>query len=502
MRKLSLYFLILFFFGLNQSLLFAQASQKVEILSAKNFEYIKLQDKNVSKLIGNVKLKQQDTYMDCDSALIYETENLVEAFSNVRIKYRDSVTITGNYLIYDGATKRALLSKNVTLEDRNMLLSTEQLDYDLNNQYGYYVNGATITTKENKLTSKLGYFYARKNEFFFKEQVVLTNADYTMTSDTLMYNTKTKTAYFFGSTKIIGEKESIYCENGWYNTAKDQSQFSNNAVLVSERKVLIADSLYYDRKLQLGKAFRNIHIYDSIQKIHLFGQYGYSNEKIGVTQVSHKSKAIKLMNEGDSLFLYADTIFMTQKYKKQKETLRLFHQVKIFKSDLQAVCDSLVYVRDDSTIWMFRNPIMWSGLNQIISDTICFFLNAGKLDSFNLMANALIISKVKGAHFNQIRGRNMKGQLDSGRIEFVRVLGNAQSIHYEKEDSVNFIGVNEIDCSYMNFIFEKGQIKRAVFETAPTAIMHPPDAIKPEDFRLKGFKWYENKRPQRLNFQY
>jgi hypothetical protein len=229
---------------------------------------------------------------------------------------------------------------------------------------------------------------------------------------------------------------------------------------------------------------------------------GYSNEKTGITQVSIKSKAIKLMEEGDSLFLYADTLYMTQRQKRQKETLRVFHDVKIFKNDLQAVCDSLVYIKDDSTIWMYRNPVMWSGQNQIFSDTICFFLNAGKLDSFYLLTNAMIISKIKGAHFDQIRGRNMKGQLDSGKIEFVRVLGNAQSIHYEKEDSINFIGVNEIECSYMNLVFSKGEVKKAVFETAPTATMHPPDAIKPEDFRLKGFRWLDYRRPQRLSFQY
>jgi hypothetical protein len=54
----------------------------------------------------------------------------------------------------------------------------------------------------------------------------------------------------------------------------------------------------------------------------------------------------------------------------------------------------------------------------------------------------------------------------------------------------------------MTFVFEKGQIKKTIFETSPTATMHPPKGLKPEDFRLKGFKWHEKRRPQRLNFQY
>jgi lipopolysaccharide export system protein LptA len=482
--------------------IYAQQKGKVEILGANSFEYLKTGNTNISKLIGNVRLKQEDTYMNCDSALIYDKENLVEAFSNVSIKYRDSVTITGQYLKYDGNTKKALIERQVTLQDNSMLLTTERLDYDLASQYGYYGNGATIVSKENKLTSKIGYFYARNNEFFFKKQVVLVNPEYVMTADTLLYNTKSKIAYFFGSTNIKGKNDRIYCENGWYNTDRDQSQFSENAVLFSDRKMLQADSLYYDRKLQLGKAFRNIHVYDSVQQLHLYGQLGYTNELSGITLVTRKSKAIKLMEKGDSLFLYADTLMLLQRNRKQKEMIKAFHGVKVISKDLQAVCDSLVYMRDDSAMWMYKAPVMWNGVNQIFADTICFFINRGQLDSFNLLNSAMIISKVKGAHFDQIAGKNMHGTLDSNQIKLVKVLGNAQSIHYEKEDSINFIGVNVIDCSFMTFIFEKGQIKKTIFETSPTATMHPPKGLKPEEFRLKGFKWHEKRRPQRANFQY
>lgn len=502
MRRLQILFILFFVFLLLPQFLLAQQNDQVEILGARNFEYIKSGDNNISKLIGNVRLKQTNTYMDCDSALIYEKDNVVEAFSNVVIKYKDSVTIVGQYLLYDGKTRQAFIKEKVSLKDKNMVLTTEQLDYDLARQYGFFGNGGKIVSKENTLTSRLGYYYSRSNEFFFKDKVVLTNPDYTMYSDTLLYNTRSKTAFFFGSTRILGKTDQIYCENGWYNTDKDQSQFSENAVIFSDRKMLKADSLYYDRKQKLGKAFRNLHVYDSVQRIHLFGTLGYSNEKTGVTLVTGKSKALKMMEGGDSLFLYADTLMMLQRNKKQKEMLKAFHKVNIFKSDMQAVCDSLVYVRDDSAMWMFRNPVLWSGLNQIFSDTICFYINNNELDSFDLMSNAMIISKVKGAHFDQIRGRQMKGSLDSGALDFVRVLGNAQSIHYEKEDSINFIGVNVIDCSFMNFEFKKGEIQRALFETTPTATMLPPGDAKPEELRLKGFKWLEQRRPQRFSYQY
>ena len=40
--------------------------------------------------------------MYCDSALIFEKTNSVEAFSNVRMEQGDTLFIYGDYLYYDG----------------------------------------------------------------------------------------------------------------------------------------------------------------------------------------------------------------------------------------------------------------------------------------------------------------------------------------------------------------------------------------------------------------
>ncbi len=478
-----------------------QPKSKVEIIGANNFEYVKTATGTMSKLIGNVKMKHQNTLMYCDSAWLYENENKVEAFSNVKINHNDSVTITGSYLLYDGNTRKAYITKDVQMVDKNMTLTTNQLDYDLNNQFGYYANGGTIVSKDNRLTSEIGYYYARQKEFFFKKNVVLVNPEYTITSDTLMYNTQTKTAYFYGSTHIKGKKDQIFCENGWYDTERDQSQFSRNAVLFTERKMLSADSLFYDRKAQFGRAFRNIHVYDSAQRFHLYGSYGQTNGKTNVTFVNKKAYAIKLMDQQDSLFLYADTLLLLQQDKKQKQMLRAFHQVKLFKSDIQAVCDSLVYMDEDSSMRMYHNPVMWSGKNQITADTIIFFVNNSKLDSFNLLSDAFLIAREKGAHFNQVKGKNMFGNMDSNMIKVIFVFGNAQSIKYEKEDSLRYLGINKIDCSEMVFGFIRGQLSKATFIKDAEGTLYTLDELKPEELRLKGFKWQEKRRPQKVYIQ-
>jgi lipopolysaccharide export system protein LptA len=393
---------------------------------------------------------------------------------------------------------------NVKMYDKSMNLTTNQLNFDMENNVGFYLNNATIISDKNNLNSPFGYYYSRTRNFFFKKNVVIVNPDYTMKSDTLMYNTISKTTYFYGSTVIEGKKDKITCENGWYDTKKEVSQFSKNAVLYTENKMLKADSLFYDRKNSIGKAFNNIELYDSIQKIKLYGNYGITNGKTKKTFITQNPYALMIMDKNDSLFLYADSIFLLQvdKKLKQKEAIKAYHQVKIFMSEIQGVCDSLIYQKSDSTLSMFSSPIIWNGMNQITADTIHFYINNNKLDSFDLRSNSFLISNEKGLHYNQVKGKNMKGFLDSSTIKYLRVYGNGQSIYYAKDDSVNYIGINKVDCSEMEFNFSNKKISKGIFITNPEGIFYPLDEFKPEELRLRGFVWRENEKPQKVYYQY
>lgn len=454
----------------------------------------------MKKLIGDVRLKQDNTMLSCDSAYLFEETNYVEAYRHVRINHNDSVDFFGEILKYEGERKIARLEQNVRMTDKNAVLTSNELEFDMLRNKASYYNGGRLVSGESVLTSKAGYYFTATRELFFKRDVLLVSPEFKLTCDTLKYQTNTKTATFFSNTLIVSDQDTIYCNAGTYHTEKQTGLLRNRARIRSSENTLIADTIIYDRKNRYSKALGNIYIIDTVNKTTVLGQVAELFGKERRSYVTNKALVISLI-DNDTLTIQADTIYTFQQTPQRKsDQLKAYRKVRIYKTDLQAVCDSLVYVKNDSAMVLYQSPILWSDANQITGDTIVFFLNNRKLDSMYVRNNSFVISKETTRHYNQIKGRNMKADFAKGKVSLISVYGNGQSIYYAKEDSA-YIGVNVIDCSEMRFIFNEGKINKAQFVTQPDATFLPVDKMKPEELRLRGFVWHQKRRPSKQNLK-
>ncbi|MFP4060749.1 MAG: OstA-like protein, partial [Bacteroidales bacterium] len=253
---------------------FAQKKvQQIEIVHADYTMMDKSINPDAQMLIGDVVFKHENAIMKCDSAYYYPNSNYVEAFDNIHINQGDTLHLYGDFLIYSGIEKLAKVRRNVKLVDKQSTLTTQYLDFNLGEDFAYYINGGHIINGENNLDSETGYYYSKRKVFYFKDSVVIVNPDYNMYSDTLRYNTVSKVAFFLGPTEIISKNNYIYCENGWYNTETNISQFEENAFIRGEHRTISGDSLYYERDNGFGEAFMNVVINDTLDKIILNGNY-------------------------------------------------------------------------------------------------------------------------------------------------------------------------------------------------------------------------------------
>lgn len=499
----------LLFFLLSPALLQAQAGEKVQLIQAGSLEGIVKQGEELRKLIGDVVFKHDGSMLYCDSAYQYEKKNEIECFGHVRMVQGDTVTLTGKKLHYNGNTKRAVVTEEVVLRDKKMTLYTDYLDYDTKAKLATYQEGGRIIDEDNVLTSQRGYYNTASKIFWFKKDVKLVNdkEKYTLVSDTLQYHTITKIATFRGPSVVTKEDDVLYADHGEYDTEKAHSRATGRAKVVSGRYTLEGDRLRYDEAGKYGIAEGNVKVTSIENDLEVFGDLAHYWGKDGVVRITGKP-LVKNRMEGDTLFLTADTLISIDR-KNAKDTtikekfLQAFHHVKIFKDDMQAKCDSLIYNFIDSTIYLYQDPLMWNGGNQIEADSISILMKNKRIHRMDTNMNSFIISQDTIKKFNQVKGKKMVAYFTNDKISRVNVTGNGQSIYYaieEKDDKL--IGMNKAECSNIVIKFNEGEVSNITFIKKPDAKFIPPHEIIPEEERLKGFQWRIDEKPTREQVAY
>jgi len=453
-----------------------------------------------SRAIGDVVFEQSTTTIYCDSAWFYKDRNAVEAFGRIRITEGDSVTITGNKLEYDGNTKHAKLRKNVVFTKlATSTLYTENLDFSRPKNLAYYFNGGKLVDSINVLTSNKGYYNLTNNVASFKKDVVVTHPDYLMKSDSLQYNSRTKIIYFRTATNVLHRVDSstfVY-EGGEYDTRSRQSNLMTGTGETVEYKVESKDYQLDD----ISKIYRlrgNVVMSSKKDNLIIYGQAADYYKAKGYSKVYNNAYVAKVTDDNDTLFIAADTLVSIESEDPSKKRLLAYHNVRIYKSDMQGIADSLEYRQLDSALYFYRQPVLWTEGNQMTADSIRMVMRNQAIDKVYLNANAFVISRDSLLNYNQIKGRHMTAEFRHAKINRVLVNGNGESIYYVLSDKeAAAMGMNRIICSDITIRFQDGKVKNLSFYTQPDARFIPPHELKKEEMTLKGFSWREDRKPLR-----
>ena len=261
-------------------------------------------------LEGDVSFRRDSMYMYCDSAYFFTKRNSVKAFGNVRMEQGDTLFLYGDYLEYNGDTNLARVRNNVRLVDRETVLETDSLDFDRNINLGYYFNGGSLFDGESTLDSRWGEYRVGTKEAIFNDEVYMQNPQFTMHSDTLMYNTASKIATILGPTDIYNGKDNhIYSELGRYNTATRCATLLKRSVLYNGKRNVTADSIFYDIAAGVSEVFGDILYTDPENRNMLTGNYAYMNENRDSAYVTDRAVVVDFSQKNDSLYMHADTIW-------------------------------------------------------------------------------------------------------------------------------------------------------------------------------------------------
>jgi lipopolysaccharide export system protein LptA len=285
-----------------------------------------------------VQFEHQGGELWCDLAIYNQKENTVKAFGNVRFEQGDSLRMTSKKLNYDGNIKLAVARENVVLSNSQMTLQTDSLFFDRNIQQAYYDTSGTVRDSANVLTSEKGRYFLETKKYQFVSDVVITNPDYVLESAQLDYYTSTKHAYMYGSSTITGKDYVTYCERGFYDTQDENGYFVKNSRIDYNNRIIFGDSLFFDKSSNFASATNNIKVIDTVNNGVVKGHYAEVFKAKDSVFITKRAVAINLV-EKDSLYIHGDTLMVTG--PPDNRIIRGFRNVKLFKKDLSGKCDSI-----------------------------------------------------------------------------------------------------------------------------------------------------------------
>jgi lipopolysaccharide export system protein LptA len=513
----------------------ADSSEIIHLINADELMGIQPGGKDsaqLQKLTGHVKLIQGQTIFSCDSALQNLTNNTIDAYGHIHINQADTINTFSDYLHYEGDTKIATLRNNVRMTDGTMVLTTNTLVYDMNTHIGSYLDGGRLVNQSTVLTSERGYYYADTKDVYFKSAVQLQDPEYTLATDTLLYNTNSRIATFVAPTTINTGKSIIHTQCGYYNTIENYAHLCDRSTIIDSAQWITADSMNYTKTTGIGEAFGNVNWTDTARKMTILAGYAVSHQNEN-TILATRQPLLIIAREKDTLYMASDTLYSAplppsatpgdstvqaatiaseddSSATLPADTLAgagsdttsrryviAYHHVRLFSDSLQGASDSLYYSDRDSAFHFYTSPVLWTGQTQLTGDTIVLFTRNQQADRILLDQHAMIINQIAPTTYNQIKGTQITGYFKTGNeLDWMSVRGNAESMYYAQDDSGALVGGNHATSANIHLYFQEGKLDKVVFLKDVDGDFMQPTKVPEENRQLRGFRWEDDRRPR------
>ena len=479
---------------ISTNLILAQASKKIIVEHSDFADVNQVEIPDAFLLTGNVRVNHDGVVLTCNKAYYFQKENYIKAFGNVQIVQGDTLFLNSRYAEYNGNVKQAFATGNAVMSSPDATLATDTINFNRNTQEVYYNTQGTITNKENTLNSKSGRYYVAQKKFQFLTAVTITNPTYVIKSNHLDYYSNSGHSYLFGPSTITSKANYIYTEKGFYDTKKNLAHFVKKSYIKYDDRVIKGDSLYYDRNREFASATRNVKITDSINRGIIKGHYAELYKKKDSVFVTKRAVAVNFV-ENDSVYIHGKKLMVTG--KEGNRIIRAFNNVRFFKKDMSGKCDSIHSSSKTALTKMIGNPILWNGESQITGDVMHLIGNntTQKLDSLKVLNNTFLVSKdTLGTGYNQVKGQNLYGKFEEGKLHDVDIVKNTEVIYYMRNDAKELIGINKNVSSKINLILEKNAIESITFFKQVDGDIYPEKDLPENARKLRGLVWRGDER--------
>ena len=396
----------------------------------------------VVTFLGPTRINQNDAKIYCESGF-YDIENGEAEFVQNAQYLKDGQEAEADIIKYNAETKSVILTGNAQFKDGNKIATADNIRYDETNDITYLEGNA---------------------HFEDGTQVI--------DSETIIYDSKKK----------------VYSTTG-------------RSLISDPPQILEADQIDFDDTDGLGIATGNVIWKDTSAQITINCEIANYQKETGYLLATGGRPDMTSLMDNDTLFMSADTLVSMNADSTMEDSIKnllAYKDVRIFKSDLQVICDSMLYDGRDSIFHFYDDPIIWSDTSQFKADTILMKMKDQQIDTIFLQENGFIVNSPDEQFFNQIKGRDITAFFELNEIDKLYVKGNAETVYYIQDDEQAYIAVNKAICSDMDVEFGNNQVEKIKCYPQPKANLIPMQKADHESLKLPGYNWNTKDRPRSL----
>ena len=528
--------------------------QEETVLDSDKLTY--LIDDDLAQFRGTlVQLQDKDHNTLRTRHLDYNTKDSVAIFRNgASMRDKDGQIIESSDGTYDSKIKTFTFTGNVNMFTDSIFVKTGSLKYQSDYDLATFSSSTDAWKDDNMLSSSGGWYDRSRETFFFRDNVHVMSEDQEGWCDSLYFYRATSDVEMLGHVQVSDTTRNVFALAGRIHYAD-----SSSTVTLTRKPAVITqtqeqdgsvDTVYLGAEHLVYQSIRMCDV-DSMEVVHAkerlanmdvdpVGNYrkkaaeeaakaaeeaaqndpnyraksaaaaakasqkSQPNPQAGPQRNSQSASQQKASSDslavGAADSLSTDTLAVTPPEPPKDTTrmgfLKANKNVKIYKKDMQIVCDSLLYCDLDSLARLFNEPVIWQErVRQYSADSIFVAVREGTVNKASLMSNSFITIQEDQNLFDQIKGAEMLAYFgENSALERFDVLGGASAVFFLEEQEV-LATVNKSESKMISAIFKNGEIQKVYYYDEPKNDGYPVVQLSKEEQKLKGFKWTPELRP-------
>ena len=527
-------------------------------LSSGSLQYVV--DDDLAKFRGGlVQLEDKDKNTLRTRYLDYNTKDSVAIFQNgASMRDKDGQVIESLYGSYDSKARLFVFNDQVNMYMDTTFIKTSRLEYRSDINTAYFGYGTDMWQDDNMLSANDGWYDRDKELFFFRRNVHLLTKDQEAWSDTLYYHRKLNDVEMRGAVELMDTTRNVFGLAGRveYMDSLSRVKMTVTPAVMSideDQKTSRRDTVWFGADTIVYRGIKR-HLVDSLWKVDAEKRLAdLSGDPVTEYRRKAAEEAAKAAEEaakknpnaqagrdrgpGGGLNRNAATTpaggppskpgeekkpdipatppvdttgaqpslpvdSLAAPPPPPEDTTQLSFvwatsRVKMFRSDMQMSCDSLVYNDLDSLVRLYRDPLVFSdGNRQYAADSIYLVIKDRKADRARLMSSAFITTKEDTVCYDQIKGAEMMAYFDTTRtLRRFDALGGATALFFLTENDA-LATVNKVESKMLYATFEKGNLDKIYYFDNPKNDAYPVVQLPAEERYMKGFRWEPERQPK------